>query len=168
MKNKLFLFSLCCILVLLLASCGNIPTTNQTSSQNIQSSSELTKDDFLEKIGGIWIYIDTADCLWEGQYSCTFCSFGNNVVSTGTYPGGFGSSNILEYRQISENEFTLTLKDIPNDEGGDPNASPRINKYVLNNNESITVVDENGERYELVYGGTTFDEVNEKLKEIVK
>ena len=136
-----------------------LPTQQETEPANIP---EITLQELLEQLEGIWIFDDSIDFMYEGQYSCEVLQFTEGYYYTAVYPGGYDrGAKVDSFQQVGENEYVLNLHYEAGEYMGDyVEEAYAVVTITLQDNGTLAAKYSQGSIFTLIYGGATFEEVN--------
>ena len=143
---------------------GNNDTSTSATTEEQTEITTITLEQFLDRVGGIWIIKDTLQFFDDGSPYFDALMILDNQCTTAAYPGGVDRPGLYEgFTQIDENTFQLSLLYEATSEesyyGYTPEERCTIT-LVLTGNDTMQVQYENGTPLTLIYGGTTFEEAS--------
>lgn len=177
MKRLTVLFLVLCIALNLAACAIEIPistedsgttTESQETTDTIQTEAteteEITLEQFLDAVMGIWIFEDTIWYFDDGGPCFEVLMIWEDQCTTAVYPGGVDRPGLYDsFTQIDENTYQVVLlyEQTPEESywGYMPEDYGTIT-FVLTGNGTMEMKYGDGSYLTLIYGGQTFEEAS--------
>lgn len=141
-------------------------TTDTTQTENTeQETEEITMEQFLDMVSGIWILEDTIWFFDDGGPCFEVLMIWEDQCTTAVYPGGIDRPGLYEgYAQLGENTYQIDLLYEETPEESYYGYMPEVHNtatFVITGDGTMQIKFDDGPYISLLYGGQTFEEASE-------